>query len=187
MSGGKAVFGDDLARVSWALVDSHHRTVGKDFRHKAVEDGQLYGFYEDAIDVVNGESLDILIITGSKDIHVVLSAASNDSQTIPELYENTEVSDNGTEVLASNFNRNYEDNPLAKIYKSPTVVDAGFKFVSRRILSGGQGAFRVSSEVVDNIERVFKANTNYLVRIIADGGGTDIVATGVFYEEETAE
>ncbi|MFW5955725.1 MAG: hypothetical protein ACOCSK_03190 [Rhodothermales bacterium] len=179
------MIGDKRARASWAMVDSGHNAISKGYRHKKVEDGLLYGFYTDELSVSDGSSLELLIQTGSKDAHIILSALSGEAQTIPELYEDTEVSSEGDELLASNFNRNYPDTPELKVYTSPTVTNDGFRFVSRRILSGGQGPFKVSSEIVDGIERVLKAQTNYLVKVTADGGAANIVVTGVFYEEET--
>lgn len=118
-----------------AVVDDEGYLVVADDEEHRIQRGTTYGFYTDALSVSDGDSLDVLIDVGDKDLHIILEAQAVGAQTTPLLYENTTVSDNGTELLASNFNRNYDDSPLTKIYKGPTVTDAGDQFVARRTLS----------------------------------------------------
>jgi hypothetical protein len=166
-----------------AIVSNEGYLVAVDDEEHRVQRGEVYGFYTDALNVGDGNSLDVLIAVGDKDLHIVLEAQAVGAQTTPLLYENTTVSANGTQQTTSNFNRNYSDSPLTKIYKGPTITDVGDLFVARRTLSNSS-RFSVASNVLDGVKRIFKANTKYLARVTADGGTVDIVLFGVFYELE---
>lgn len=164
-------------------VNGNGESIVMDYTTHNVHYGKVRGFYNEDTDLDTGENLDTLIVVGSRPIHIVLDLTAFGGQVIAEIYEDTVVSDNGTQLRASRFNRILNVPYEYKVYTGPTVVNPGELFVKRRVLAYAQGSGGITSQVRGATERLFKPYTNYLIRQTAVSDNIALTLVGIVYEE----
>lgn len=112
----------------------------------------------------------------------VVFTAITAGNAILSIFEDAEVSDNGTPVNISPNNRINQKPPQAELFFSPTVTNEGNRINGEKLLVGGRGnqASGASSSLFDN-EMIINQNTNYLIKIVNVGGNNALLAGYVTY------
>lgn len=108
--------------------------------------------------------------------HVIFSVSTNPGATV-QLFENTIVSFNGTDISAILNNRNPPPGiPLVVtgfVFEDPVVVSEGTQIFIERIGSTTKGGIGGPKDR-DEDELIFKIGTNYLIKITPLVDGIDI-------------
>ncbi len=135
-----------------------------DYAHCEIHSGDHF-FLGDWVDLGNGATYDILLVVPdvTKWGHNLFIIASELEANFT-LYEDTEVSDNGTALSMFDRNRNTANTPGLTFYHTPTVTSVG------TILERGKmgSAKRAGGEIRGSNEIMKKQGANYLFRITND-------------------
>lgn len=166
------------------LVNGNGESVIMEAIANYVHKGKVFAFYVEDTDIDTGENKDTLIVTGNYECHIVFDLEAFGGQLIAEIYEDTQTSDNGTEIKPSAFNRVASCLPETKIYATPTVTNLGTKFVGRRVLAHSQGNNSITSALRASTERVLKPRSKYLLRQTGVSDNIAMTLVGTFYEEK---
>lgn len=148
--------------------------------------GNLYTFsYGD--DVASGTTVYFLLnVDSGYDVHIAYKINSDKESTIA-VYENPDVSTNGTEVSSFNKNRNYSDTYNSVFYVGPSVNTEGdllfdddiFGEANGRTITTSDGTFASGAE-----EWVFKAGNSYLLSYTnLSGNSAKLRVKATFFEE----
>jgi len=167
-----------------SLVNGYGESVCLDANTYYVHQGLVRGFYNEDTDLDTGESLDTLIVTGSKSIKAIFDLQAFGGQLIAYIYEGAITSDDGTELRTSRFNRMVNIPASYKVYSAPSVVSVGDQFVKRRVLAHAQGNSGITSAVTSGIERVLKPYTKYLLRQTAVSDNITLTLVGMIIDCE---
>ena len=132
----------------------------------------------DTVDLASAEVSERLIVTPDSDdlfyLHEFVTASEN---TTVELFEETQVSDNGSEVTIYNHNRREAEAATIKVYDSPTVDSDGTKLCRYELLANKSTGF------IDPADRwILKPNTNYLCRITSNANSNTVTWTMTLVE-----
>lgn len=148
---------------------------------KAINEGKLFYCYFENLDSDTDENTDLLIKVGANSLHIVFTLDVTGGRTEALIYEGSTVSANGTPVTIENFNRNFDGItvPLTTMFIGPTITAIGTEFVKRQAFASASGHADISSAINTGAKRIFKANTNYILRITskADNCLLNVVAT----------
>ncbi len=177
--------------LSQPVDEDSHGIVTIDSAHRMVHRGRMFIVsYKnpDNSTIADNATLRLLIITGARPIHVIVSATSSGEGEI-EIYEGTTSSNNGTVLGVVSMNR--EANlfiPTAAAYHSNSLTNAGLLLYNALIPGGAStnptGA-RVGTVARENTEWIFKPNTVYMIRVTNRSGVAGYLSSSVqFYEEE---
>lgn len=156
-----------------------------DEQHRLIHEGMVYTCVDRQTSVANGANADWLLITNGayphfRKMHVALENADADLY----LYEDTEVSGNGTEVTPRNNNRNSTRVSNTQVFSGPTVTDVGDTVLDQLYIPDTGGFFATAAQGEDiGEEWILKPNTNYLIRLTNNSGGAITVGLYLsFYE-----
>ena len=143
-------------------IDQHTHTLQMlDYAYHQIYKGNSYVITR-AIDVLNGETTDVLIVTGSnKDIHLYATVIS-ESEAEFCLYEDTTTSNDGTVVQAYNRNRLSSNTPVTITKHTPTVTNVGTCIYTKHWGSGKD----VGAEARAENAFILKRNSKYLLRVL---------------------
>lgn len=136
--------------------------------HHEIHEGNYY-YIKDFVTLNAGDSADFLFIVSDNVVpHVQWQLASEASAEF-YLYEDVNVSDNGTPVTVFNANRNSSNTATMLVFSSPTLVGGALG-------DDGQGGTQISAATVGSgkditanrittYELIGKAGTTYWVRL----------------------
>ena len=141
------------------ILAAHHET------HK----GNYY-YIKNFTTVGAGSSIDFLFVISDNAVPHVQWQLASESEANFYLYEDVEVSSNGTPMTVFNANRNSSNTASMKAYSNPTLAGGSLG-------DGGQGGTLISASVVGSgkdttanrittYELIGKAGTTYWVRLM---------------------
>lgn len=139
------------------------------YEHHEIHSGSSF-LTGDYFSLTNKASRDILITTPdtTKWAHFIFKIQSQAEASFI-LYEDSEVSANGTSLLAFNRNRNSLTAPTTMTYEDPTVTDVG-----DMLGAGTMGSGKAAGGLIrDSNEIVLRQNTNYIFRITNETTSTN--------------
>lgn len=157
-------------------------SVGIDIAHHQLHEGESHQYTYGPAAIANGATLDHRLVVGNlaattRTPHVVLELDSTGECWL-YLYETPTTTVNGTQQTAYNRNRNSATVPNMTIWLAPTVTVAG-TLLSAWIVGSGE---KSGGNGRDSIEWDLKANTVYLVRVVAKNGN-NIALRAQWYED----
>lgn len=173
----------DIARVD-SIV---HALQVIDVEHHEIHEGSAFlSSYRtpDASPVANDESLDILLITGNTQTHLVAKAAAGGDAEFT-IYEAPAISANGTALAEINRNRMSTRVSKNQTFHTPTVVSVGTELLAE-FLPGGSGFFNTpGASEGGRYEFILKSNTVYLFRLTNRAGSAQTMSETLdWYEED---
>ena len=151
---------------------------------KLALDGNLYRA-SSRFDVAQGATSYLQIKTGSKNVLLVSTSATTDSDQVTfDLISGSDITNGTTEVNIYNINRTSADAHELVVYTDPTVNSVGdvieFEFLPGSSTSGSR---RSGAGLCTSIDWILDANTSYLRRIVNSGNGDVTVNINeLFYE-----
>ena len=154
-----------------------------DFAHHELHEGDLYSYCE-VTDLGNGASRNILIrtISTTKIAHIFL-VVQTELETGLFLYEDTIVSNNGTDVVEQNRNRNSANTATIVVSHTPTVSNDGTLLCVKHWGSGrGAGGGDRSEN-----EWLLKTGANYLLRVTNATANNNQVSIELIWYEHTSK
>jgi len=175
-------FRNSLYKPTEMLVDYTGAGVTMDIIHKLVHLGNMHEMYYEDLDLDNNETVSGTITTGSKTVHLVFDIEVYGGRVVFEVYEGATVSAVGTEVPSVAFNRDNVQTPDVKFYSAPTVTNDGTLIVKKSIFASTDKKVSLLTNTREGIERIFKANTIYLFKIIGTTDNTLFSFDVQFYE-----
>lgn len=124
-------------RFDEILIDDDRSQVETALNSWLVDQGRMFGFYDENIDLDLDENNDVLVVTGDKHVHITLTLEGVGGDIKAQIYEGVATSNDGTPIPIGNFNRTPGfPAPLTTVFKGPTITDIGTIFVNRRLLGG---------------------------------------------------
>lgn len=154
----------DLSDNAVIVIGSDHAQVHKGNAFKASQ----------IISLAGSSTVYYQFKTGAKIVHFKHRLISADKNVIIfQVYENPVVTDGTTEVAIINANRNSATVSTVKIYTNPTVVSGGTLTDNDMLAGTSTGSSAVTSgPSVNEMEWIYKVNTNYLVKLTNQNSGT---------------
>ncbi len=156
--------------------------------HRKIHEGDYY-YIKSFTAIGAGESLDFLFIVADNVVPHVQWQLASESEANFYLYEDVEVSDNGTPETVFNCNRNSSNTATMQVYSRPTLAGGSLG-------DGSQGGTLISASVVGSnkdttanrittYELIGKAGTAYWVRLTNVSSSTSWIDYDFnWYEEE---
>lgn len=152
--------------------------------HRRIHQGVFFGAGRYFGTLGNNDTLDVLVIVGSKNSHSVPTwNAGGDCEA--RWFEDTTVSANGSEIPSTNHARYSSNEALTKVYSTPTITDDGNEQTDGRFIPGGSGPLAGGGTSSFNNEVVLKADTTYLFRITNRSGQGIILSFNLDWYENT--
>jgi hypothetical protein len=153
--------------------------VTTDFIHYFTELGRSFLGQDYATGIANNATRDILIITGTKSMHVRFSLSTLGGNYT--LFEAPTTTANGTSITIVNRNRVFSaTTSLATMFFSPTVTATGTQLV---LLWLGSSGNKAGGDVFStNEEFILKPSTKYLIRFTSTAS-SNISSTVVLFHE----
>lgn len=119
--------------------------------------------------VANGSSIDLMLQTSTKDVHITIQISSGGDSTF-FVYENTDFSAEGTTITPSNHNRTSDKVPSLVSTYGPTLNSTG-TLIWQQYIVGGTGGMSPGGHSNGGSEvAVLAPNTNYLFRLTNQAG-----------------
>jgi len=161
-----------------------NKGVGITTPHHEVHEGDSYisGHYID--DLADTAALDLLIVTGLKEIHLTFDVSTEGLATVL-FYEGTTVSAAGTGLAEINRDRTSSNTALTTVTHTPTVSGVGTVLIPEQLIPGGTGNKTVGTSRAAGLEFVLDVSTTHLLRITNLGGAVKDVAGTINWYEET--
>jgi len=136
--------------------------------HHEIHNGNGY-YIKDFTAIGSGASLDLLFIIANDTVPHVQWQIASESEAEFYLYEDVEVSDNGTPLAVFNCNRNSANTATMQAYSGPTLAGGSLG-------DDGQGGTLISTSIVGSnkettanrittYELIGRADTTYWVRL----------------------
>ncbi len=120
----------------------------------------------------NGNFIDFLIIPNDEIVHAFFEINLSGDGTV-ELFENPNVTVNGTVVVPLNMNFNSTNVSMVQTFDTPTIMATGTLLVER-LLAGGTKKEAISVSVDNDIELILNKDNIYLLRLSNNSGGNSI-------------
>lgn len=130
----------------------------------------------DASPLADNAAIDFLILNAAKAIHLVFTFSGNSDVEI-QFYENTAVSNNGTQVPIIGLNRQRSLPQTPVVWRGPTITAIG------DLLYTDFRTYGVGTEFSHFMEWILRPNTNYLIRGINRAGNTQPVYMLIEWDE----
>lgn len=164
------------------LDASTHTLQTIDYAHHEIHSGSHFkAGYQDTT-MATADTIELLFVTPDTTewAHWVLTAQATGAVVV-ELYEDTEVSANGTAVGVRNRNRNVSGGNTTLVYHTPTITADGTKLVEKWVGSEGWKE-DLSGSTRGNSEFMLKQGSNYLIRLTAVSDDIKGAVGGDWYE-----
>ena len=168
---------------TYRLIGTRYRqVVTKDTLLDMVDEGIVYSYCNSGT-LGNGASALFLGKVNGTNVHFYdLDVMVSTGTFTIELYEAPTVSANGTIQTAINLNRNSTNTSHLDIYATPTVSANGTLLRATKIFESGTAGKNSGSALVKD-KWLLKTNTDYLVKITNDSGGSaNFVGCFSFFE-----
>jgi hypothetical protein len=166
--------------LSTGTTGDPYRMVYKRYSNAIVEDGKVFT-YSARISLANAATGSYLIKTLATPKFTLyeLDVTSDSSPLIHDLYENTVVSANGTQVTPFNNNRTSSTTASTLLYQNPTITSNGTLLLAD-LVAGGKS---VGSQDTGEFRIIFNPSSNYLLLVTNNSGVTaDVVILMKFSE-----
>lgn len=158
--------------------------VFMDYTHGLVHDGRVFGFHVEDIDLDAIETHNIVFTTGAKRVHVTLTLEGIGGDIPTTIWRGpTVTAATGTAVPSDNYNDDSSNVALVSILDAPTITADGTKIATRRLIGNTTGNSKVGTSIHEGLERVWRANTKYMIRFAGSVDNSRVTLDGVFYEE----
>jgi hypothetical protein len=155
-----------------------------DTTHHEIHEGHGYAFHVENLTPTSGVTQYIEIASGAKQPHIFLDFEAIGGLCKIQMFEGGTVLTAGTVITSYNRNR-----PLASVHSAlltirqgSTVTTVGSVFATRTILASATAQGKVTSAVREGAERVWNANTTYLIGITPLAASMIWTADGLFEE-----
>lgn len=133
--------------------------------------------------VSDSSSINLLIITGSIQ-PATLTTVSIGGASTGFIFEGTLVSANGTQLDVWNSNRESAATELLTWFDGPTITNDGQQ-LAEALLQAGEKEKGITSTDQNN-RVILKANTNYLIRVTNNSGGTIDISVVIDFNEPSS-
>lgn len=182
------------------LDPTTHAQVAIDAEHHEIHEGHMWHAFDTDTDVDTGAPKEWLIVTpalnpdvsafgyDNKDfrgyyVHFAGSLISDTDYTV-QLFEDTEVSDNGVEVTSKYWrNRNRADTEILTVwYRDPTVTTDGTELENTTINTTTNPIQSIGGIARTESEWVLKPATNYLIRVTVTADNAIVTLNTESYE-----
>lgn len=168
-----------------AYVDPFTGAIGTiEQEHLQIHEGKGYTLTKRVIIANVGGTYEFLIVVPADAYphlrHIIVSSDGGPSDV--DLYEDTGVSDPGTEIDPYNNNRNSTNTPDMRVYDSPTVTADG-TLIEPILIPGTKQSGSFGSE--GSNEWILKQNATYMLRITNNtvGVGTSNYVLNLYWYE----
>lgn len=164
-SGKRGNAGNEIKRVEIVTgQDESGSIVQVDNVHHEVHAGHMYVAYFYNAALADDGYIDIAIDPQSyADMHMTWGSAVGGDKLVT-LYEDPDLSNNGTELTQRNLNRTIVDNPGTAIYHTPTISDPG-TMIFQNFGPGGTGGQTPGSVLRRDTEFILDKDKLYLLRV----------------------
>lgn len=182
-SGGRpyVLLSDGTNTASFDNVDASFVTI--DLPHHKIHDGRFFTACRLFENVADAGTAEILLVTGStREIHLSLTTRV-DGQSLLALFEDTTVSDNGTQITEQNNNRNSSNTADMDVYYTPTITGDGTQICGAYIPAGERKSF-LGGEHSSRIEWILDGGSNYLIRVTNNTGDVENIGIKVEWYED---
>ncbi len=174
-SARRVIQSKDLKR--FVEVDGLHKAlVSIDSHHKKVHDGEIHQF-SSTLDISSGGSMNIFIVTGSKNVHARFRGCV-ERITTTRLFEDPTTGGSPSSVGINQNRTSSVPSPKVRFSAGVAVLTTG-TLLSVNVLNANDG----DTQLFGSEEWILKPNTNYLFRIF-NVASAAAQATGLveFYE-----
>lgn len=132
-------------------------------------------------DISSGSTDDILLESGSKEVHLVSQIIST-GETKIRLHKGSTFTDKGTSVNIRNMNEMTEHNSEVTVYSSPSV-DAYGDVEEKGYIAGGSSPRTgiAGGDTGRNLEEIFEPNSNHTIEVENMNSNSDMNTFVVFY------
>jgi len=156
--------------------------------HRKIHEGDGY-YVKNFTSVGSGASIDFLFAVADNIVPHMQWQIASESEGEFFLYEDVEVSDNGTPVTTFNCNRNSSNEPSLKAYSSPTLAGGslgddsqGGTLISASIVGSNK---ETTANRITTYELIGRAGTTYWIRLTNTSASTSWIDYDFnWYEEE---
>jgi len=163
-----------------AAYDDEGALVTIDYAHHEIHDGNHY-IASQAVDLGNGASRQVAIVTGANEVHVLFSVIT-EAEGDFTLYEGATWDAPGTGIAEINRKRSSTNTATMAVYYTPTSAATG----SATLLQTkhwGSGK-TTGADVRSSNEFILKASTNYLFTITNDTTSNNFITWWLDWYEE---
>ena len=145
-----------------------------DHELKFLIDGNVWSYSTDFVISAEGV-VNFHIKTGDKDV-IITSADASVYGTDVELigYADSTVSNNGSEVLAKNHNRQSNTKAIAKLFATPTISDDGVEIIKSVAFTGSQPSKVALSEMTAFKNFILNRNSSNIFRLTNRDDNSDV-------------
>lgn len=176
--------------VSWGrkeLISSNGThipiTATQVFDHAMIHQGLGFTYSENHAGILSAGTVDLLLVTGDKPVHMrVLKVSSTGSPISALYYEDAVTSAQGTAEAIGNNNRTSTKTSECTLTSTPTVTDVG-NLMGADIYPSQGGGQSGSSGTLAGGEWILKAGTQYLIRFTNDDNSASDIAINMFWYE----
>lgn len=148
-----------------------------------MHEGHVFDMFAEKLDLAYSSTYNILFTPGTKDVIIVFDVSVTGGRTIVALYENPTCS-GGSAITCYNRARNSSNTCEMTIVENPTVTTTGTNLIATRQIFGSTSAQgRSSTSIGETAQRVFKKNTEYLMKFTANAASMMFACSGMFLEE----
>lgn len=149
-----------------------------------INEGKVYGFHIEDLSMASSDSTILHIKVGASDIHWIHEISAFGGRLKYELYASPTMGTVGTAIVTSNRNCNYSASALTLLYQDSTVTTTGTNLVATRQIFGSSSvASKTSTSIGETAHRIFKKNTDYIMKFTANAASMMFACSGMFLEE----
>jgi hypothetical protein len=151
--------------------------------HQRTHEGKVFSVGYDTSSLSNNSSINILIKTLTNTPHITIAGVMG-GDGLMEVFEDVTYSVIGTALTPFNHNRSSNRTTTVTFHHTPTITSTGTRLDGNRYIPGGVGGHAVGSGGVQwEQEIIFKANSNYLVRLTNVSGQSSRAEMHIIYYE----
>ena len=167
----------DAGNNQTVLIDTRsHALAVIDVTHDALHDGTLFG-YSTVQNITGSGNLTFLIIPSASHLIHFSYTITTDAEASLDIYEASNVSDNGTPVTPLNHDRTSSNLPMSSLFVTPTITSLGPLLTTDRWGAGKQLGGGISPAE----EWLLAPGKTYIIRITNQTVSSQYVALDFFW------
>lgn len=153
-------------------TDVSNAIITISLEHSKIHQGEGWEVSIETGDILPGANYYVLFKTseGYRPHLRSYEVTATDSPVVIRLFENAEVSTNGSAVSSKNRNRNESDVNGVSVFSQPAVTNEGTRLETDFITSGGNKIGGNAGSFYE--EWIMKPSTNYLIKITNNSNNT---------------
>lgn len=149
-----------------------------------INSGKIFGFHVENLSMASSASTYLHIKVGPYDIHWEHEISAFGGRLEYKLYASPTMGTAGTVIKTSNRNCNYGCTAETVLYQDSTVTTTGTNLIATRQIFGSTSAQgKSSTSIGETAQRIFKKNTEYLMKFTANAASMMFACSGLFLEE----